>query len=66
MFEIIHHYFHYHYPALPGGEITVAVIFLILGGLFGLYTTTKWGGWFALFLNIAFYTVPLMVEFRVH
>ena len=66
MFESIHHYFHYHYPALPGCEITVAVIALLLISLCFLYHTTKWGGWIAFFLSIGFYTLPLMTEYRVH
>jgi len=66
MMESIHRYFLYHYPALPGGGLTVAVIFLMLAGLIGLYKQTRWGGWLAFFFSIAFYTVPLLTEYHKH
>jgi hypothetical protein len=64
MSESLHRYFLYHYPALPGGGYTVGAIGLTIATLFLLYRHTKWSGWFAFFWSVAFYSVPVLVEYH--
>jgi len=64
MSQELHRYFLYHYPSLPGGGFTVGAIFMTLLMLFMLHRQTKWGGWLAFFWSIAFYSVPVLVEYH--